>query len=253
MTLTARICKALPHYTLDVELECPCGHLTAIVGPSGAGKTTLIRCLAGLEAPDSGTVALNNIVWCDTAKHKSIPVRHRKLGFVFQDYPLFPHLDVLGNVAFATGDKKAAQMLLERLGIGHLAKQKPSSVSGGEKQRVAMCQALARKPSLLLLDEPFSALDVDTRRSLRLIMLDLKAELNIPIVHVTHDLEEAALLGDSILAVNAGKADEKWLWRNMPTRVQRLYEPERRTAESGSTPLRRKAPLLFIEPAASEA
>lgn len=232
MTLTACISKALPHYTLNVQLECPCGHLTAIVGPSGAGKTTLIRCIAGLERPDSGSVSLNGTLWNDTATKTCLPVRQRRLGFVFQDYPLFPHLNVLGNVAFATGDKNAAHMLLETFGIAHLAKQKPAGISGGEKQRVALCQALARKPSLLLLDEPFSALDVDSRRSLRQLMLQLKAQMNIPIIHVTHDLEEAALLSDSIIAINGGTIDEKWLYRNMPTRIHRTYEPVRGAADA---------------------
>jgi molybdate transport system ATP-binding protein len=235
MTLDARICKTLPHFTLDVAMTCPCGHLTAVVGPSGAGKTTFIRCLAGLEQPDEGHVKLNGTVWCDTAAGTFMPVRCRQLGFVFQDYPLFPHLDVLGNVSFATGDKKQARELLARMGIAHLAAQRPSAVSGGEKQRVALCQALARRPRMLLLDEPFSALDVDTRRSLRQTMLELKNELDIPIVHVTHDLEEAAMLGDTVIAVNAGIPDEQWLGRNMPAPRRHAAAPAARSAACGAS------------------
>ncbi|MBU1002576.1 MAG: ATP-binding cassette domain-containing protein [Proteobacteria bacterium] len=213
MTLHVQISKRLPHFDLAVCLSCPPGQLTAIVGPSGAGKSTLMRILAGLEKPDEGRVTLGDTVFVDTAAKTFLPPQRRGLGLVFQDYPLFPHLSVRDNVGFATKDRDRVAELLTTFGISHLADKRPAAISGGERQRAAFCQALAREPVLLLLDEPFSALDVDTRRSLRRELRDLKQVLPIPILHVTHDLEEAAYLADQTLALERGCLSENWLQR----------------------------------------
>jgi len=214
MPLTMTVRKRLPHFTLEAEVRCEPGTLTALVGPSGAGKTTLMRIAAGLERPDEGRVALGAAVWVDTRAGIFVPPRERGLGFVFQDYPLFPHLTVRANVAIAARRKERVDELLELFGIARLAGKRPGAISGGERQRAAFCQALAREPVLLLLDEPFSALDAATRRSLRQELCGLKATLGVPILHVTHDLEEARELGDAIVAVDEGHLCPEWLERN---------------------------------------
>ena len=213
MNLHLDIQKKLANFTLDVSLTCPAGTLTAIVGPSGAGKSTLVRILSGLESPDEGTVSLGDVCWNDTSRKIHTIPQKRGLGLVFQEYTLFPHLTVRKNVAFAAVDKNCVQGLLNKFGIAHIADRKPSGISGGERQRAAFCQALAREPVLLLLDEPFSALDIATRESLRHELRDLKKELNIPIIHVTHDLEEAYYLADKIFVMENGIASPQWLER----------------------------------------
>lgn len=219
MTLRVDIKKRLPHFDLEVKLTCPAGQLTAIVGPSGAGKSTLMRIMAGLERPDEGYIILDDTVFVDTAAGVFVPPQKRGLGLVFQDYPLFPNLDVRGNAGFAATDRARVDELLAAFGIAHLADKRPDAISGGEKQRVAFCQALARDPVLLLLDEPFSALDVGTRAALREVVTELKASLSIPILHVTHDLEEADELGDQTLALESGCLSENWLQRVAPGRA----------------------------------
>jgi len=214
MSLTVSVTKKLPHFTLRAELICDPGTLTALVGPSGAGKTTLMRIIAGLEQSDQGRVALSDTVWMDSRSGLFVPARKRGLGFVFQDYPLFPHLTVQGNVAIAAPDKRRVSELLEMFGIARLADKKPGAISGGERQRTAFCQALARDPVLLLLDEPFSALDATTRRGLREELARLKDMLDIPILHVTHDLAEARHLGDAVIAIDEGRICPKWLEEN---------------------------------------
>ncbi|KAB1441348.1 ATP-binding cassette domain-containing protein [Pseudodesulfovibrio senegalensis] len=208
--LQVAVRKQLDHYDLDVDFTCEAGTLTAIVGPSGAGKTTLIRIIAGLERPDAGRVCLGDTCWTDTDAGVFMHARKRRLGLVFQEYTLFPHLNVRKNVAFAASDPGRVEQLMTLFGISHLADKRPSAISGGERQRAAFCQALARDPVLLLLDEPFSALDAGTRRSLRSELRDIKDELDIPVLHVTHDLEEAEYLGDSILAVDHGRVSPDW-------------------------------------------
>ncbi|TIH12519.1 ATP-binding cassette domain-containing protein [Marinifilum sp. JC120] len=213
MSLKINIRKQLPNFALDVAMHCKPGTLTAVVGPSGAGKSTLVRIIAGLEKPDMGTISLNGKNWVDTATNNFAPPQKRGLGLVFQEYTLFPHLSVRKNVAFAAVDKECVPGLMEKFGISHIAESKPANISGGERQRAAFCQALAREPVLLLLDEPFSALDIATREGLRKELRSLKSELNIPIIHVTHDLEEAYYLADSIFVLENGHESPEWLDR----------------------------------------
>ncbi len=213
MTLSINIRKKLKLFTLDVTLSCQPGTLTAIVGPSGAGKSTLIRILSGLERPDEGRISLKDACWVDTSRQLHLIPQKRGIGLVFQEYVLLPHLTVRENVEFAAIDLKRVQNLLEIFGISHIAEQKPANISGGERQRAAFCQALARDPVVLLLDEPFSALDIATRTSLRQELRSLKDQLNIPIVHITHDLDEAYYLADSIFVMENGRASPQWLER----------------------------------------
>ncbi|WP_419786662.1 ATP-binding cassette domain-containing protein [Pseudodesulfovibrio sp.] len=215
MTLTVDIHKSLLRFELRARLVCPAGKLTAMVGPSGAGKTSLIRLIAGLEEPDQGTVTLGETVWTDTARGIATPTFRRGIGLVFQEYPLFPHLTVRQNITFGAPDGYDPESLLDTFRIRHLANRRPCDISGGERQRAAFCQALARQPHLLLLDEPFSALDQETRRFLCDKLEELKGTLNIPILHVTHDLNEAERLGDEVIALEQGCISADWFRRHL--------------------------------------
>ena len=211
MGLRINLRKRLPHFDLRLDLACARGQLTAIVGPSGAGKSTLIRLVAGLETPDWGRIELGGKTLFDKAAGTDVPTRVRRIGMVFQDYPLFSHLSVARNVAFSCPDAAKVDALLTRFGIRHLANRKPEDISGGERQRAAMCQALARDPDILLLDEPFSALDAPTRADLRRELRHQARSLDIPVLLVTHDLHEAAELGDAIFPMTDGRHAPQWL------------------------------------------
>lgn len=211
MKLNIHIIKQLPHFDINVSFECKNGELVALVGPSGAGKTTLMRTIAGLEKPDIGCITFNGDTWLDTKKQINLAPQKRNLGYVFQEYTLFPHLTVFKNVAFATKDKKKVADLLKLLDVWHLKDRKPRKLSGGERQRIALAQALAKDPKVLLLDEPFSALDIVSRQKLRLELKKIKQEFNLPIIHITHDLEEAEYLADSLLPIVQGQVDRQWL------------------------------------------
>ncbi len=215
MGLVVSVRKQLKHFNIRMSFVCGGGELAAVVGPSGAGKTTLVRMLAGLEPPDGGTISLNGRIWTDTAANYNIPIQERGVSLVFQEFTLFPHMNVRRNVAFAARSMELAEKYMDMFGVLRLADRKPDAISGGERQRVAFCQALAREPEVLLLDEPFSALDVATRRNLRDHLKELKRELAVPILHVTHDLEEAAFLGDIILAMENGCAAPGWFDRQV--------------------------------------
>jgi molybdate transport system ATP-binding protein len=173
---------------LRAELRCEPGSLTALVGPSGAGKTTLMRIAAGLEQPDQGRVALGSTVWVDTGAGIFVLPRHRGLGFVFQDYPLFPHLTVRANVAIAARRKGRVDELLEMFGIARLAGKRPGAISGGERQRAAFCQALHATPvHACSVDEPFVGSGRRHHAGPASGTVALKTELAVPILHVTHD------------------------------------------------------------------
>ncbi len=191
-----RVDLSLPLRSFDVELELDVGAETvALVGPSGAGKTSVLRAIAGLARPASGTIACGGDVWFDSAQRIDRRPDQRSIGYVFQEYALFPHLNVAQNVTFGGG---RADRLLWRLRIEHLAEARPSELSGGERQRVALARALARNPRVLLLDEPMAALDPHTRGSVRAELHDLLRELALPALLVTHDFEDAAALADRV-------------------------------------------------------
>jgi molybdate transport system ATP-binding protein len=196
---------------LSGSLRCEAGELLALVGPSGAGKTSLVRVLAGLMRPQQGRVVVGGQVWCDTARGIFLPPQSRHVGLVFQNYALMPHLDSLGNVALSLlhlppAERQAqARHWLDHVGLsaGQQARR-PMELSGGQQQRVAVARALAREPRLLLLDEPFSAVDQMNRQALYRLLADLRRELAIPIVLVTHDLNEARLLADRLAVMDRG-------------------------------------------------
>jgi molybdate transport system ATP-binding protein len=174
----------------------------ARVGPSGAGHTPILRVIAGLTRPDSGRVALDGDVWLDVARRVDRKPDERRVGLVFQEYALFPHLSVQANVAY--GGKERAGELLERFGISHLARTRPDELSGGERQRVALARAVARDPGVLLLDEPLAALDAHTKADVRVELQALLRELELPALIVTHDYEDAAALADTVGVIVEG-------------------------------------------------
>ncbi len=211
MALEVDIIKTLPDFDLEVSFTCKKGELSVFVGPSGAGKTTLVRIIAGLEKPDKGRIAYDGEVWVDTKQGIFLAPQKRRLGYVFQEYTLFPHLNVYKNVAFAAQDGEEIERLLKQFGIRHLKDSMPDRISGGERQRCAICQNLARGPQVLLLDEPFSALDFPIRKKLRQELKTLKKGLSFPTVYVTHDLTEALFLGDNVSPIVQGKIVPQWL------------------------------------------
>uniref|UniRef100_A0A7V2F7H2 Molybdenum ABC transporter ATP-binding protein n=1 Tax=Rhodothermus marinus TaxID=29549 RepID=A0A7V2F7H2_RHOMR len=184
--------------------------VTVLFGASGSGKTTLLRCLAGLERPDAGYIRLGGETWYDAATGYHLPPQRRGIGFVFQDYALFPHQTVAQNIAFGLGHLSKAERqrrveeLLALLELEGLADRYPAQLSGGQQQRVALARALAPRPRLLLLDEPLSALDGPTREVLRRKLRRWLATLGIPAVLVTHDWLEASTLGEQVIVLEAG-------------------------------------------------
>ena len=196
-TLRLDLDHALRTFRLAVALELG-AETVALVGPSGAGKSSVLRAVAGLLRPDHGVVALGPETWLDTTRGIDIPPERRRVGLVFQEYALFPHLDVRGNVAYGASDRGHIPELLERFRIDHLASAHPRDISGGERQRVALARALAREPDILLLDEPLSALDAYTRAAVRGELHELISDLGLPTLLVTHDFEDAATLADRV-------------------------------------------------------
>lgn len=187
MGLCIHLRKRLPLFDLRLDLSCPRGTLTAIVGPSGAGKSTLIRLVAGLETPDWGRIELGGRVLFDKAAGTDMPTRKRRIGMVFQDYPLFSHLTVEKNVAFSCADKAMVDALLTRFGIRRLARRKPEAISGGERQRAAIARALVNSPALVLADEPTGNLDASSARNVRDLLFGLSARGGTTLIVVTHD------------------------------------------------------------------
>jgi len=186
----------VPLRSYDLRLTLRVSSTLAVVGPSGAGKTTLLRAVAGLVRPSGGRIAVGETVYFDGERRVHLPPERRRVGLVFQEYALFPHLTVRQNVEYS--QRRAADDYLERFGIGHLARARPGDLSGGERQRVALARALACEPRVLLLDEPLSALDAHTRTRVRSELHDLLGELDIPVLLVTHDFEDAAALADQV-------------------------------------------------------
>jgi molybdate transport system ATP-binding protein len=199
-------------FRLSLDLQIEAGKTVALLGPNGAGKSTAVGVIAGLIPIDSGTISLAGRVLDDPLQGTLVPPEGRRIGVVFQDYVLFPHLSVLDNVAFglvASGMKRpqarrAAADVLASFGLVEIAKRYPRDVSGGQAQRVALARALATKPSLLLLDEPLAALDVTTRADLRHVLLDHLSSFAGPRLLITHDPTEAFLLADEICVIEDG-------------------------------------------------
>ena len=204
MALRVRFDHALRSFRASADLTVEPGETVALVGPSGAGKTTLLRVVAGLLRPDHGLVTLDETVLLDTARRIDVAPEHRRVGYLFQEYALFPHLDVWHNVRFGARQAGDVEPLLERFRIGELARARVHELSGGERQRVALARALARDPALLLLDEPLSALDTHTRAEVRAELRELLDDLGLPTILVTHDFEDAATLAHRVGVISDG-------------------------------------------------
>lgn len=194
---------------LDATLDAAPGELLAMVGPSGAGKSTILRTIAGLIRTQHGRIECAGATWFDAISGVFLPPQRRRVGYVFQNYALFPHLSSLDNVALAIGGATEAMArareLLALVHLEGLEHRRPAELSGGQQQRVAVARALARDPAVLLLDEPFSAVDQVTRRKLHRELAQLRRQLNLPIVLVTHDLDEAAGLADRMCILHHGR------------------------------------------------
>jgi molybdate transport system ATP-binding protein len=203
-TLRLDLDHGLRAFRLALELEIG-AETVALVGPSGAGKSSVLRAVAGLVRPERGMVAFGHTTWLDTVRGIDLPPERRGVGLVFQEYALFPHLDVRANVSFGARDARAVPELLERLRIAGLADARPTEISGGERQRVALARALAREPDVLLLDEPLSALDAHTRGAVRAELHEFLAALRMPTLLVTHDFEDAATLADRVGVLVEGR------------------------------------------------
>jgi ABC-type sulfate/molybdate transport systems ATPase subunit len=201
--LDLEISVPLRSFRLELAVTVEPGTTTALVGPSGAGKSTVLRAVAGLVTPECGRISLGSQCLFDSSRRVDLPPEQRRVGLVFQDYALFPHMTVLENVSYA--GKSRARELLERLGIEHVAGAKPASLSGGERQRVGLARALARDPAVLLLDEPLSAVDALTRNALRAELQEVLRSLELPTLLVTHDFEDASALADRIGVIVDGR------------------------------------------------
>jgi molybdate transport system ATP-binding protein len=209
-------------FTLDVDLALPGRGVTALFGHSGSGKTTLLRCIAGLERAREGYLSFKGEVWQDAQNW--LPVHKRPLGYVFQEASLFPHLTVLGNLRYGlqrTTDahKVSLDQAVELLGIGHLLDRKPDALSGGERQRVGIARALAVSPRILLMDEPLAALDLKRKQEILPYLERLHAELEIPVLYVSHSPDEVARLADHLVAMEDGQVIANGLLNETLTRL----------------------------------
>lgn len=203
-------------FRLDVDFTAPSG-VTILFGPSGSGKTTCLRAVAGILTPDEGRISLDERLYFDSASGINLPIQQRRVGFVFQDYVLFPHLTAEQNVAYGiraagnsgsqskTAKRERARELLALFGIEYAAGQYPRELSGGESQRVALARALASDPAIVLLDEPLSAIDAKTRARLLVEIKATQQRTGIPFLYVTHNVAEVIEIGDQVIVLNEGQ------------------------------------------------
>jgi len=205
--------------TLEVNKDIPAESFTALFGPSGAGKTTLVRIIAGLIKPDSGVIRFGDEVWFDSNRKINFSTQNRHIGLMFQDYALFPNMTVEQNIQFALDDKDSSytKSLLDILQLSEFAKYKPQHLSGGQKQRVALARAIARKPRLLLLDEPLSALDSGMRIILQDEISKVHRMFESTTIMVSHDLNEVFRLADNVVCLEGGKITKEGKPQNVFT------------------------------------
>ena len=198
-------------YALQVDLRLPAQGITVLFGASGSGKTSILRCMAGLEKPHKAKIAIGHEVWQDDATGHFVPTHQRPIGYVFQEASLLTHLNVMGNLRYAVQRARSEpaettlQSAVELLGIAHLLQRKPEQLSGGERQRVAIARALATKPRVLLLDEPMASLDQARRQEILPWLERLRDQLRIPMVYVTHSTDELARLADHLVVLAQGR------------------------------------------------
>ncbi len=205
--LRVNIQKSFGAFQLKIAFEHSTGVLV-MFGRSGTGKTTTLRCIAGLESPDNGSISLNDHLLFDRSKRTAIPPHRRRVGLLFQTPTLFPHMTARQNIAFAAKHADRAFEIdkwLDRMDVSNVANRRPATMSGGEQQRVSLIRAIAAKPKLLLLDEPMSAVDVPTRRSLVKHLRNLQSETGIPMIYVTHSATEAMQVGDRMVMIDDGR------------------------------------------------
>lgn len=205
---TKMLHTASGHQLLDVGFQLKQGSILALYGPSGAGKTTILRILAGLTDAATGYIQVGDNIWLDTSRHINLPTRHRSIGFVFQDFALFPHLTVRGQLEFALpkkADRLIVDELLSMMELEELQHRKPALLSGGQQQRVALARAIARRPRLLLLDEPLSALDDEMRHRLQDFILKAHRSFQLTTILVSHYLPEIFRLSDEVIVLENGQ------------------------------------------------
>ncbi len=198
------------HFELKLDLQIEKGNFVSILGKSGAGKTSFLKILAGLLKPETGEIKVKNQIWFNEQKSIHLPPQKRNIGFVFQDYALFPNMTVKENLIYASNQKnpKMIEELIEVCGLGELGQRKPEFLSGGQKQRVAVARALAQKPDILILDEPLSALDLEMRHELQEYILTLHKKFELTTIMVSHDIGEIVKMSDLLIILEKGKIKE---------------------------------------------
>ncbi len=212
LDIQKKLLSAQGEFNLDVQLRIEQGEFITLFGESGAGKTTLLRSLAGLVAPDGGSIRVNGDVWFDGKTGATLPPQLRRASYMFQDYALFPNMSVRGNLEFALrpgAKRQRIDELIEMMGLGEMQQRKPDTLSGGQKQRVALARALAAEPRLLLLDEPFSALDHATRVRLQDEVLRLQRHYGLTTVMVSHDISEVYKLSQRVVVLEHGRITQQ--------------------------------------------
>ncbi|HFC29800.1 MAG TPA: ATP-binding cassette domain-containing protein, partial [Oceanospirillales bacterium] len=205
LSLHKKLYAASGELLLDIDFSMSKGEIICVFGKSGAGKTTILRMLAGLSTPDNGNITVDKEVWYNSTQKINLPAKKRSTGFVFQNYALFPNMTVRQNLEFACKNKKRVDELLQFTGLVNLQGRLPDTLSGGQQQRVALARALVTQPKLLLLDEPLSALDMEMRQDLQNLILKINKELNISMIIVSHDLAEIFKLAQRVLVIDEGK------------------------------------------------
>ncbi len=208
ISLQKQLNAAAGKMLLDIDFNIEQGKFITIYGNSGAGKTSILRIIAGLLTPDKGQIAVHDKIWLDTAKGIRLTPQQRKIGFVFQDYALFPNMTVVENLTFALDkgqEVKIISALIDIMELGELADKKPTTLSGGQQQRVALARALVRKPEILMLDEPLSSLEIKMRSKLQDYIMKVHREYNLTTILVSHDIGEIIKMSDYIYELSNGK------------------------------------------------